>query len=245
MSLQKPLSGLLRPPLEWYTAGIATVSSLFCLVYPDVFFLTHNFLAYPASFFLLISAGWRFKQGHRIWHYQRQLKRMPTYHMNSAQLPVSRHTLFLGKGFLWTTEHTQRLRDLDLEYNLHYKQPSRLKRWARSQASQWENRTQYYQRLAQILLQDKVWNPFRPYPLVGGQACIHGVSEREADMAISLSERASHIVVIGLPGMGKTRFAEILIGQDIRRGDVVIVLDPKGDVDLLKRMMIEAQTRRT
>ena len=41
--------------------------------------------------------------------------------------------------------------------------------------------------------------------------------------------------------MGKTRFAEILIGQDIRRGDVVIVLDPKGDADLLKRIVIEAQ----
>ena len=43
---------------------------------------------------------------------------MPTYTMNSVQLPVSIKTLFLGKGFLWTTEHTQRLRDLDLDYNL-------------------------------------------------------------------------------------------------------------------------------
>ena len=47
------------------------------------------------------------------------------------------------------------------------------------------------------------------------------------EITIPLEESASHIVVIGLPGMGKTRFAEILIGQDIRRGDVVIVLDPK------------------
>ena len=64
---------------------------------------------------------------------------------------------------------------------------------------------------------------------------------RKTDIAIPLSERASHLVVVGLPGMGKTRFAEILIGQDIRRGDVVIVLDPKGDADLLRRMMIEAK----
>ena len=41
-------------------------------------------------------------------------------------------------------------------------------------------------------------------------------------------------MVVGLPGMGKTRFAELLISQDIRRGDVVIVLDPKGDADLLQ-----------
>ena len=25
MSLQKPLEGLLRPPLEWYTTGIAVI----------------------------------------------------------------------------------------------------------------------------------------------------------------------------------------------------------------------------
>ncbi|MCT7443390.1 conjugative coupling factor TraD, PFGI-1 class, partial [Escherichia coli] len=32
-----------------------------------------------------------------------------------------------------------------------------------------------------------------------------------------------------------------LITQDIRRGDVVIVFDPKGDADLLKRMYAECQ----
>jgi conjugative coupling factor TraD (TOL family) len=163
------------------------------------------------------------------------------FNMTSAQLPVSQHTLFLGKGFLWTTEHTQRLRDLDLDYNLVYKQPDRWKQWSRQKALAWENKADMLKQWAKLLSKDAAWNPFRPYPHVGGQSCIHGVSEHESDISIPLSERASHIVVIGLPGMGKTRFAEILIGQDIRRGDVVIVLDPKGDVDLLRRMVIEAQ----
>ncbi len=35
--------------------------------------------------------------------------------------------------------------------------------------------------------------------------------------------------------LGKTQLAEILITQDIRRGDVMIVFDPKGDADLLRR----------
>ena len=39
MSLQKPLEGLLRPPLEWYTSGVAMMSGLFCLAYPHLFFL--------------------------------------------------------------------------------------------------------------------------------------------------------------------------------------------------------------
>lgn len=241
MSLQKPLEGLLRPPLEWYTTSAAAIGSLLCLTYSHAFFLTEEGWAYPAALLLLAGGYCRFKQGYRLWRYHRQLKRMPTYRMNSAQLPVSQQTLFLGKGFLWTSEHTQRLRDLDLEYNLHYKQPSRIKQWARAKEASWENRPDYWRKLAKLLSQDKAWNPFRPYPPVGGQACIHGVSEREDNITIPLEERASHMVVVGLPGMGKTRFAEILIGQDIRRGDVVIVLDPKGDADLLKRMVVEAQ----
>ena len=33
----------------------------------------------------------------------------------------------------------------------------------------------------------------------------------------------------------------MLIAQDIRRGEVVIVFDPKGDVDLLRRVFAEAE----
>ncbi len=239
MSLQKPLEGLLRPPLEWYTSSLAVISGLFCLAYPHLFFV--DLCAYPLSILLFLGAYYRARQGYRVWRYQRHLKHMPVYTMTSAQLPVSQQTLFLGKGFLWTTEHTQRLRDLDLDYNLRYKQPDLWKQWARQKALTWENKSYYLKQLAKLLSLDAAWNPFRPYPNVGGQSCIHGVSEHESDITIPLSERASHIVVIGLPGMGKTRFAEILIGQDIRRGDVVIVLDPKGDVDLLRRMVTEAK----
>ena len=39
---------------------------------------------------------------------------------------------------------------------------------------------------------------------------------------------------------GKTRLAELLITQDIQRGEVVIVFDPKGDTALLSQMYREA-----
>ena len=45
----------------------------------------------------------------------------------------------------------------------------------------------------------------------------------------------------GHHAVGKTRLAELLIAQDIRRGEVVIVFDPKGDVDLLRRVFAEAE----
>ncbi len=202
MNMQTPLEGLLRPPVEWITTLATFVAALLFMTYPSLFLLSHP-IAYALAGALTLWGGYRFKQGYRIYRYQRHLKKVPTYTMMAKALPVSHKKLFLGKGFLWTTQHTQRLRDLDLDYNLHYKYPSRS-------------------------------------PEVGGEPCIHGVSEKESDVAIDLIERASHLLVLGLPGVGKTRFAELIISQDIRRGDVVIVLDPKGDADLLRRMYSEA-----
>jgi conjugal transfer pilus assembly protein TraD len=48
------------------------------------------------------------------------------------------------------------------------------------------------------------------------------------------------MLVLGTTRVGKTRFLETLVTQDIHRGDVTIVFDPKGDGDLLKRMYAES-----
>lgn len=52
--------------------------------------------------------------------------------------------------------------------------------------------------------------------------------------------------MLGTTRVGKTRLAELFITQDIRRKrggqhEVVIVFDPKGDADLLKRMYVECK----
>ena len=64
---------------------------------------------------------------------------------------------------------------------------------------------------------------------VGGKSEIHGVELNERKVWMQLSDRVGHTLVLGTTGVGKTRLAELLITQDIRRGDVVIVFDPKGD----------------
>jgi conjugative coupling factor TraD (TOL family) len=237
--MQTPLEGLLRPPVEWITTLATFAAALLFLEYPSIFMLSEQ-LSYWLAGGLILFGCYRFKQGYRVYRYQRNLKRMPNYTMTSKELPTHKDKLFLGKGFLWTAKHTQRLRDLDLDYNLHYKLPSTLKIWAKQKENQWQNKP-LLTPVANLLKNDHWLNPFRPYPDIGGEPCIHGVSESEEDIAINLKERASHLLVLGLPGVGKTRFAELVVGQDIRRGDVVIVLDPKGDADLLKRMYIEAK----
>ena len=126
MSMLAPLEGLLRPPVEWITTLAACIAALLLVLHPDLFLLS-DYLAYWCACALALFACYRFKQGYRIWRYQRNLKQMPTYRITSKELPVHKDKLFLGKGFLWTTKHTQRLRDLDLDYNLHYKNPSAIR----------------------------------------------------------------------------------------------------------------------
>ena len=77
----------------------------------------------------------------------------------------------------------------------------------------------------------------------GGDPVLHGVGllEGEQEVWMSLPERFGHVLILGATRVGKTREAEVLIGQDIHRGDTVIVLDPKGDMDLLRRVYHEAE----
>ncbi len=76
----------------------------------------------------------------------------------------------------------------------------------------------------------------------GGNPAIHGVGmEEEDEVWIPLGDRVGHTLVLGTTRVGKTRLLEILVTQDIRRGDVVIVFDPKGDDALLARMWAEAR----
>src|SRR3546814_5201100 len=76
---------------------------------------------------------------------------------------------------------------------------------------------------------------------------LHGIEPHEVDVTLPLGERVGHSLVLGTTRVGKTRLAELFITQDIRRKnsagehEVVIVFDPKGDADLLKRMYVEAK----
>lgn len=239
MTLQRPLEGLLRAPIEWYSSLTSLTAAGLLYVDPNNFLLPTS-LIHAGAVGLVVFGSLRFKQGYRTWRYQHNLKRMPTYTITSKKLPVSHKRLFLGRGFTWTPLHTQRLRDLDLEYNLKFRYPSKAYQLARRLEFVWE-RKPILKQAAKFLRYDSIVNPLRPYPDIGGEPCLHGVSGRDHAISLSLVERAGHVAVIGTTGVGKTRFAEILIGQDIRRGDVVIVLDPKGDADLLKRIYIEAK----
>ena len=51
----------------------------------------------------------------------------------------------------------------------------------------------------------------------------------------------THGVIVGMTGSGKTGLGVIFLEEALRSGIPTIVIDPKGDADLLKRMYVEAQ----
>lgn len=53
--------------------------------------------------------------------------------------------------------------------------------------------------------------------------------------------RTTHMITFGTTGCGKTRLLEHMVDHDIREGKNVIIIDPKGDEDLLKRVLWTAR----
>ncbi|GKW25770.1 conjugative coupling factor TraD, PFGI-1 class [Pectobacterium carotovorum subsp. carotovorum] len=237
MSDRYVMESLLRPAVELYTATTAWSATYICLTAPWAVALAPSVSWVTAAGFGVLALK-RTRQGLRILRYRRNIRRLPRYVMSSKQIPVSNRYLFLGRGFQWTQKHTQRLLEARRPETECYVQPSVIYRMARDLEKKLEYSLPYLCRLTQS---DTVFNPVRPLPPVGGSPIYHGVEPDESDIGYDLGERVGHSLVMGTTRVGKTRLAELLITQDIRRGDVTIVFDPKGDADLLKRMWAEAR----
>ena len=240
MARQYPVEDLLRPPVELYSASIALLFATLLWVAPSLILMTTS-VAHLSAVLLLILALWRFFQGLKIIRYKRGLKKLPYYSMSGNDVPVSQRQLFLGKGFRWRQKHVERLRAIYRDDADYYLLPSRCYRFARWLEGKFEY-TPVLRNLISLLSSSNVLNPVRPLPPVGGSPEIHAVGmwEGESNTTMDLGERVGHTLVLGTTRVGKTRLAELLITQDIRRGDVTIVFDPKGDADLMRRVYGEA-----
>ena len=256
MSTKYLVENLLRPPVEMNSALIAFLFSFVLFIAPGVIMLTPS-VTYFSSFLLFVFAVIRYRQARRIKKYQSGLKKLPYYEMSSKQVPVSNKKLFLGKGFRWRSRHTQRLKDIYRNNPEKYLDPSISYRFTRWLEDKFDDDpvikhgtniskpklTLNPLQLATTLTKSKSrLNPFIPLPDVGGSPEIHAVGmwEGEKDIYSKLGERVGHTLVLGTTRVGKTRLAELLITQDIKRGDVTIVFDPKGDAGLMRRVYGEA-----
>ncbi len=235
MTARYQVEALLRPAAELWSSLLAITMAIIVTSLYGYLYLPWP-LALAGGTFFAGYGTWRLWQGLRIVRYKRRLGQQPRFSIRRDRIPVSARKLYLGRGFLWQARHTQRLRDCLRPDNAPFLRRPRRQVLAQSIAASLEHHGLHT--LASKLLADRVLNPFRPPPAVGGRSEIHGVGmwEGERNLFSPIGERVAHTLVLGTTQSGKTRFAEILINQDIRRGDTVIVFDPKGDTDLMLGM---------
>ena len=220
-----------RPPYEWISV-LAIALGLYGLLHLP---LPHSATLIVVLILALFGLC-RAYSAWRIMRFRKSVRQLPYYALTANQIPVSDKAMFLGKGFRWTQVHTQRLFFIRQPENRHLLEPSRIYRAAR----EYEIRQPGHNRLTRLSSANAWWNPFVPLPPVGGSPEIHGVEIDERDIWSALGERVGHTLVLGTTRVGKTRLAETLVTQDIKRGDVTIFFDPKGDAEMLIRMYTEA-----
>lgn len=230
-----PIDDVFRPPYELASVAAATLAAGAMLLEPATFLLT-PLQAVGAAGALTVLGAWRMAQAWRVIAFRRAVRRLQPYALRPNDVPWSRDAVFLGRGFEWTARHTQRMTLLAQPEHERLLRPSALVRWARAI----ERRPDTAAWLRALTTSDSRLNPMRPQPPVGGNPALHGVEIEEEDVYTALAELNNHMMVYGTTRVGKTRLAQILVEQDIARGDVVIVFDPKGDVELLLGMYAAA-----
>ena len=270
MATSYTIESLLRPAVELYTVCVCAAAALLCIFAPWAVALTPLFGMVAGTGFLGLGFV-RLNQALVVLRYRRNIRRLPHYTMTSKDMPVSNERLFIGKGFRWTQKHTQRLMETYLPKYAEYVEPTSIYTFARRIEERLEFAPFPLKLLSKATSWDVPFNPARPLPPVGGLPRLHGIEPNEADVSLPLGERVGHSLVLGTTRVGKTRLAELFITQDIRRTrrsprrrvhmgrrvqpvhrsqrnvemdldrEVVIVFDPKGDADLLKRMYIECK----
>ncbi|SCZ40050.1 MULTISPECIES: type IV conjugative transfer system coupling protein TraD [unclassified Pseudomonas] len=231
---------LLRPAVELYSVAACSSGAILCITAPWSLALAPAIGAAAACAFAVLGVI-RLNQACTVLRYRRQMRRLPRYMMTSREIPVSHQRLFVGKGFRWDQRHTHRLMQTYRPEFRRYVEPSILYKWARRLEARLEFSPHPLSQLPRLTGWDHPLNPMRPLPPVGGMPRLHAVELQELDVSLPLGERVGHTLVLGTTRVGKTRLAELFISQDIRRGEVCIVFDPKGDAELLKRMYVETQ----
>lgn len=240
-----PIEQLLRRPVELQAAlgyglagSLVAVSPSVVMGAIDTPWMTGGLLTG-----LLLRGSMRAVEACKLIKYQYELHVLPEYFLDSKQIPKSKTDLFLGLGFEWRARHTQRLVDLDRREFDYHKDRSKGAGYTLARTISAGLRKTPVTGPFAHLIDWKHWlNPVAPIPYSEGNPAYHAVGlwEGESPVCEKQSERVAHKFVVGTTRVGKTRLAEVFIDQDIQNGEVVIVFDPKGDAELLKRCYISA-----
>ncbi|WP_194725539.1 conjugative transfer system coupling protein TraD [Noviherbaspirillum malthae] len=129
---------------------------------------------------------------------------------------------WMGRGFRWTQRHAEIAR------NLMYRNPEEI-----VGAPAW--------------LPSFVKRRITPPNMVPlkedliGVPWIHGIEPKEEELKLPIEALPGHTLIVGTTRAGKTRLYELLTTQIVHKGDILIVLDPKGDKDWENRLRRECE----
>jgi conjugal transfer pilus assembly protein TraD len=115
-----------------------------------------------------------------------------------------REQLWLGFGFEWGQTHAQRVYEIN----------------KRSMQGDIEKQVQHK------------FGKEKAHKMMG-KPWIHGVEPNEVEIGLPLEHLNGHTIVFGTTGSGKTRLFDLINAQAIMRGETVLIIDPKGDKELM------------
>ncbi len=248
MKQHNALETLLRPPVELWSAAVAFGIALVAAIAPWALLMPPR-LGLICAAMAAAFALHRARQGLLVLRYQAGLKFYKTTRLSPHKLPASTDSLYLGEGFEWTQVHTQRKLDATMPEARPYAFPSprqvALRKWSATLKQRLLRVRRGAMRPIAIAACAAIgcevwWNPIKPFDDLGGTAILHGVGLNETQVRLRQSERPGHLLVLGTTRVGKTRLLEVLATQDIHAGHVVIIIDPKGDAELMMRVYAEA-----
>lgn len=235
--------GILRPPVEfWSSATTASVGTIALLTPWALQLTTMAGLGVAAGCFGF--AYYRGKDGYKVLRYTVGLTKYKITSIAPHRLPQIPDRLYLGDGFEWTQKHTQRLMDARSPAGQAFLKQGALSKITgkacRSLLKEMR-KVPAFGSVVNALMVPRWWNPVADAPDLGGSPMLHGVEPNEVPVTLAQKHRNGHLLAIGTTRVGKTRLLELAVTQDIRDpNQVVIVIDPKGDADLMMRVYAEA-----
>ena len=174
----------------------------------------------------------RLVQGLKLIKFHRQLVDLKSFSMSTRDVPISKKRLYIGRGFAWQPVHRQRLHLLSLLENQKFTQKGGLYRFVSERAEGGSKLFKMAQKLPWL----------KPLPPIGGKPYMHGVgADDEKNIFLPQGNRNSHDITFGMTRVGKTRFMSIKINQDIRNGDALLIIDPKGDLEVMQDIYCAAK----
>lgn len=243
------LEPLLRPAVELQSAATAAACGAVAISAPWALMLPDR-LGYLCGAMAFSFAGVRLKEALDIKRYQAGMKYYKITKLAPHKIPRTKDLLYFGEGFAWTQQHTQRKIDATRPEASPFLKISERDRMFKAAARRFEHWASgaagrgrpiaIAAKVASWTSSENWWNPLRPIHDLGGNVTLHGVEPNEKPVCLRQSARSGHLLVLGTTRVGKTRLLELLSTQDIHDGHVVIIIDPKGDAELMMRVHAEA-----